>query len=78
LQLVGWFEDRSADRIGQTENRPLLGKLLDLPAYIKLHPVDVIYIALPIKHEERTRLLLDELHDTTASIYFVRISSCST
>ena len=71
LQLVGWFEDRSADRIGQTENRPLLGKLLDLPAYIKLHPVDVIYIALPIKHEERTRLLLDELHDTTASIYFV-------
>ena len=71
LHLVGWFEDRSPDRIGPTENRPLLGKLLDLPAYIKHHAIDVIYIALPIKHEERTRLLLDELHDTTASIYFV-------
>ncbi len=71
LHLVGWFEDRSADRIGPTEGRPLLGKLLDLPAYIKNHAVDVIYIALPIKHEERTRLLLDELHDTTTSIYFV-------
>ena len=33
--------------------------------------IDVIYIALPIRHEERTKRLVDELHDTTASIYFV-------
>ena len=71
LHSVGWFEDRGVERIGATEDRPVLGKLSDLPAYVKNHAIDVIYIALPIKHEERTRLLLDELHDTTASIYFV-------
>jgi putative colanic acid biosysnthesis UDP-glucose lipid carrier transferase len=71
LKVAGWFEDRSLDRIGSTENRPLLGRLSDLPAYVKANAIDVIYIALPIRHEERTKLLLDELHDTTASIYFV-------
>jgi putative colanic acid biosynthesis UDP-glucose lipid carrier transferase len=42
-----------------------------LPAYVKNNSIDVIYIALPIRHEERTKRLVDELHDTTASIYFV-------
>jgi putative colanic acid biosynthesis UDP-glucose lipid carrier transferase len=73
LKVVGWFEDRSHDRVGPVGDASirLLGKLGDLPAYVRAHNVDVIYIALPIRHEERTRLLLDELHDTTASIYFV-------
>ncbi len=38
---------------------------------MKDNAIDVIYIALPIRHELRTKQLLDELHDTTASIYFV-------
>jgi putative colanic acid biosysnthesis UDP-glucose lipid carrier transferase len=71
LTLAGWFEDRSLERIGPLEEGRLLGKLTELPEYVKTHDVDVIYIALPIKHEERTKHLLDELHDTTASIYFV-------
>jgi putative colanic acid biosynthesis UDP-glucose lipid carrier transferase len=69
--VAGWFEDRGAERIGPLGEGALLGKLSDLPEYVKKHVVDVIYIALPIRHEERTRRLLDELHDTTASIYFV-------
>jgi putative colanic acid biosysnthesis UDP-glucose lipid carrier transferase len=71
VNVVGWFEDRSADRTGPIAEGRLLGRLTDLPDYVRRHSIDVIYIALPIKHEERTRLLLDELHDTTASIYFV-------
>jgi putative colanic acid biosynthesis UDP-glucose lipid carrier transferase len=71
LSLAGWFEDRSIDRVGPTDGQPVLGKLSDLPQYVKDHGIDVIYIALPIRHEQRTKQLLDELHDTTASIYFV-------
>jgi putative colanic acid biosynthesis UDP-glucose lipid carrier transferase len=71
LQIEGWFDDRSDDRIGPLNGGGLLGKLSDLPVYIRRHSIDLIYIALPIKHEERTKKLLDELHDTTASIYFV-------
>lgn len=71
LSFAGWFEDRSEDRVGPTEGKPVLGKLCDLPQYVKDHAIDVIYIALPIRHEQRTKQLLDDLHDTTASIYFV-------
>jgi putative colanic acid biosynthesis UDP-glucose lipid carrier transferase len=71
LSLAGWFEDRSADRVGSVEGGRMLGKLSDLPQYVKNNAIDVIYIALPIRHEQRTKQLLDELHDTTASIYFV-------
>ncbi|NNC63723.1 MAG: undecaprenyl-phosphate glucose phosphotransferase, partial [Gammaproteobacteria bacterium] len=73
LKVVGWFEDRSHDRVGPVDeaNSKLLGRLQELPAYVRAHNVDIIYVALPIRREERTRRLLDDLHDTTASIYFV-------
>lgn len=71
VQIAGWFEDRGEDRIGQLRHGTLLGKLSSLPEYVKQHSVDIIYIALPIRHEERTKKLLDELQDTTISIYFV-------
>jgi putative colanic acid biosynthesis UDP-glucose lipid carrier transferase len=71
LVVAGWFEDRGIDRIGAIQEEHLLGKLSDLPEYIKRHNIDVIYLALPIRHQARTMNLLDELHDTTASIYFV-------
>jgi putative colanic acid biosynthesis UDP-glucose lipid carrier transferase len=71
LSLAGWFDDRSAERLGPIGGDRMLGKLSDLPEHVKRHSIDVIYIALPIRHEERTKRLLDELHDTTASIYFV-------
>ncbi len=73
LELIGWFDDRSQDRVAASDNSEskLLGRLQDLPGYVRAHNIDVIYIAVPIRREERTRLLLDELHDTTASIYFV-------
>jgi putative colanic acid biosynthesis UDP-glucose lipid carrier transferase len=71
MSISGWFDDRSAERIGMIDESRILGKLSDLPDYVRKHAIEVIYIALPIRHEDRTKNLLDELHDTTASIYFV-------
>jgi putative colanic acid biosysnthesis UDP-glucose lipid carrier transferase len=71
LVVEGWFEDRNLERVGPIEGGSILGPLTELPQYVQENGIDVIYIALPIRHEERTRRLLDELHDTTASIYFV-------
>jgi putative colanic acid biosynthesis UDP-glucose lipid carrier transferase len=71
MRLVGYFDDRGKERIGPLEPGQLLGKLEDLPDYVRRTGTEVIYIALPIPHEERTRQIIDELQDTTASIYFV-------
>ena len=37
---------------------------------MKTHPVDVIYLSLPMASQKRILTLLDGLRDTTSSIYF--------
>ncbi len=69
--FIGYFEDRNAERIGPIEHGRVLGELSDLAEYVRENNIDVIYVTLPIRHLERSKKLLDELHDTTASIYFV-------
>lgn len=71
LKVHGFFEDRGLERIGNTFNGSLLGRLSDLPAYVRENGIDVVFIALPIRHVKRVLDLLDELHDTTVSIYFL-------
>jgi putative colanic acid biosysnthesis UDP-glucose lipid carrier transferase len=70
-QVLGFFDDRSADRLGAMGDFRLLGKLSALPEYVRANKVKVIYVTLPVRHLERVRNLLDELHDTTASVYYV-------
>jgi putative colanic acid biosynthesis UDP-glucose lipid carrier transferase len=48
-----------------------VGKLAELPVYARDNQVDHIYISLPMASQPRILTLLDELRDTTASIYFV-------
>ena len=71
LRIVGFFDDRSAERLGLTEGGELLGGLSDLPGYAQTRMIDVIFISLPMRQVQRVVDLLDELRDTTASIYFV-------
>jgi len=71
IRLAGFFDDRSPERIGGTEAGEILGSLNQVAAYVKTHHVDLIYITLPMASQPRILKLLDELHDTTASIYFV-------
>ena len=72
MTVQGFFDDRSADRLtGSGEPARILGRLQDLGAYVKAHRIDVIFVALPIRHVARVMQLLDDLRDTTASIYYV-------
>ena len=71
MELVGYFDDRSAERVGKLEHAPLLGKLADLASYCSQKYVDRIYIALPMAQQQRVVNFLDALKDTTASIYFI-------
>jgi len=71
LKVSGFFDDRSSDRLGLEPDANLVGSLSDLSTYVKEHGTDVIFIALPIRHVKRVMNLLDDLRDTTASIYYV-------
>jgi putative colanic acid biosynthesis UDP-glucose lipid carrier transferase len=71
LKVTGFFDDRSSDRLGIESDANLVGSLNDVSKFVKENGTDVIFIALPIRHLRRVMNLLDDLRDTTASIYYV-------
>jgi putative colanic acid biosynthesis UDP-glucose lipid carrier transferase len=70
IKVAGFFDDRSKDRLPGIGTKPLLGNVDSLCEYAKKNRVDLIYITLPMASQPRIMKLLDELHDTTASVYF--------
>ena len=71
IELLGFFDDRGEDRRAEIGGHPLIGKIDDLPNYVKRHRVQSIYLSLPMASRPRILQILDGLKDTTASIYFV-------
>jgi len=70
VTVAGYFDDRTGDRVGATESMNMLGSVDQLAQYAKTHRVDLIYLAMPMASQPRILKLLDELCDTTASVYF--------
>ncbi|MGE3532915.1 MAG: undecaprenyl-phosphate glucose phosphotransferase [Steroidobacteraceae bacterium] len=71
FRVMGFFDDRATSRVIDSHEFSMLGRIADLPAYARDNKVDHIYISLPMASQPRILTLLDELRDTTASIYFV-------
>lgn len=71
ILIGGFFDDRSASRLGLPDGTELLGGLRELAAHVNAHNIDVIFIALPMRQVQRVVDLLEDLRDTTASIYYV-------
>jgi putative colanic acid biosynthesis UDP-glucose lipid carrier transferase len=71
MRVQGFFDDRSGERLGMEDQSKLLGRLSDLARYANANGISVIFIALPMRHVQRVMDLLDDLRDTTASIYYV-------
>ncbi len=69
-RVSGYFDDRDCNRLEATGEHRILGSLNELADYVKQNHVDVVYCALPCWHP-RIRRLVEDLHDTTASVYFV-------
>lgn len=70
IHLLGFFDDRDKGRLN-SDQFTLLGRIAELPSYIKENHVHTIYLSLPMASQPRVLDLLDSLRDTTASIYFV-------
>ncbi len=71
MSVVGFFDDRGSDRLGCATRARLLGRFADVAEFAKARRIDVIFVAMPLGHIPRVHELVDELGDTTASIYYV-------
>jgi putative colanic acid biosysnthesis UDP-glucose lipid carrier transferase len=69
--LVGFFDDREESRMLQFGQWPFLGKIAQLGNFCRQEHIELIYLSLPMATQPRIISILDELRDTTASIYFV-------
>jgi putative colanic acid biosynthesis UDP-glucose lipid carrier transferase len=69
VEVGGFFDDRAGERLGEVPPGHILGSVEQLAAYVKTHKVDLIYLALPMSNQPRILKLLDQLCDTTASVY---------
>ncbi len=71
MSVQGFFDDRTAERHPQELNHPVLGTMADVAGYVRDNNIKMIFISQPISAQPRIRKLLDELQDTTASVYFL-------
>jgi putative colanic acid biosynthesis UDP-glucose lipid carrier transferase len=71
IRFAGYFDDRAPGRLQNVIPRENLGPLSALADHARSSTIDVIYIALPMASQPRILKLLEDLRDTTTSIYFV-------
>jgi putative colanic acid biosynthesis UDP-glucose lipid carrier transferase len=71
MQVRGFFDDRADNRHPAALRYPVLGKSRELAQYVRSHGIKMIFISQPISAQPRIRKLIEELQDTTASVYFL-------
>ena len=71
VKVKAIFDDRSRDRLPSGIDLPVVGNLSAVAQYVKANYVGTIYVCLPMASQPRILRLLDEIRDTTASVYFV-------
>jgi putative colanic acid biosynthesis UDP-glucose lipid carrier transferase len=71
MQVCGFFDDRAGERHPPGMSHPMLGKMHEIAGYVRQHNIKMIFISQPISAQPRIRKLVDELQDTTASVYFL-------
>ncbi len=70
VNLLGFFDDRPADYLPQLGDARL-GRIGDVPDFVRKNSVNVVYITLPMSPRPGIVKLLHGLRDTVASVYFV-------
>jgi putative colanic acid biosynthesis UDP-glucose lipid carrier transferase len=72
MRLLGFFDDRVTGTIHlDHHDYPVLGNLDDMIGFVKQQEIVMVYLALPLRAEDRLREVVEALQDTTASVYYV-------
>lgn len=72
IDLSGFYDDRKPNRLKEHEMQSTLdGSVEDALAYVRSNHVDHVYIAMPMRAQERIAEYLKAFSDTTANTYVV-------
>lgn len=71
FRFMGFFDDELAVDAAKDLPGPMLGKIDATADFVKANRIEAVFIALPMAAQPLLLKLLDEIKDTTASVYFV-------
>src|SRR5690606_29579423 len=74
LDLLGFYDDATSDAVYLQKIQgfvPVRGDHQALVDNVRAGYIDKVYITLPMGAEERIKWLLDQLSDSTASVYLI-------
>jgi len=71
IRIEGFFDDRLPKDTPVETGLPVLGSVLELPEFLKRHSIDYVYIALPLKAQEKILRILGEARASGAKLLLV-------
>lgn len=71
ITVAGFFDDRKDNGDPTLGEKTILGKIPDLPDYLRNNLVDYVYIALPMRAEEKIFSILTNCRTLGAEVYLV-------
>ncbi|MBQ1783097.1 MAG: undecaprenyl-phosphate glucose phosphotransferase [Gammaproteobacteria bacterium] len=71
ISLIGFFDDRTPERIGNGARYDLLGNVDDAISMAQQNKVDLLYVAMPLRAEERINAILERCADTTVNVHII-------
>ena len=71
IDFIGYFDDRTDDRVHELASKQRLGGLKAVAEYIRQHGIREVFITLPLGSQPRIVELLEQVQGTTASLFFV-------
>jgi putative colanic acid biosynthesis UDP-glucose lipid carrier transferase len=71
IDVVGYFDDRTDERVHEGASGKRLGGLSGVAEYIRAHGIREVFITLPLGSQPRIVQLMESVQGTTASLYFV-------
>ncbi|MDZ4852889.1 MAG: undecaprenyl-phosphate glucose phosphotransferase [Pirellulaceae bacterium] len=73
LKILGFFDDREPHRVTKVpDGKPgLRGTIDEMLTMVKAGEIDTVLVTLPMRAEKRIQSIMNELSDTTASVYIV-------
>ena len=71
IDVHGFFDDRRDERMPTEIVNNIIGRMDQILAYIKENQIDLVYVSMPMHSYPRLLSLLQDLRDSTASVYFI-------
>jgi putative colanic acid biosysnthesis UDP-glucose lipid carrier transferase len=68
MKVLGFFDDNES---GRAFSLPIIGRIDELPDYLKANQIDYVYIALPMKEEHKIHEILSNCRSFGAELFLV-------